>query len=107
MIAVCPVCLLFISRTCLSNTYSIANNGTVTMFYDSYRGYVFNMNGGNYLQVSANTPANCTRTIWVKSSTRSVNSGNIFSSTFPGLTLSIHKCYLGNTFYDAYIYSAL
>lgn len=67
-----------------TSNYTITNNASVTIAYDTIRGYVFNFSGSNYLSIAAATnltPVNCTRTLWVKTSTPTAGTGNVFSSS--------------------------
>jgi hypothetical protein len=50
------------------------------MYNDATRGYVFRFSGSNYLQISASTLTNSTKTFWLSSSTPSTGQGNVFSS---------------------------
>ena len=66
-----------------TGNYTITNTGTVAMTIDS-SGYVFNLTGTNYLSIAGAaglTGTNCTRTMWVKTSTPTTGTGNVFSST--------------------------
>jgi len=58
---------------------SLTNTGSVTMYNDSTRGYVFNFSGANYLSIAVSTPVTSTKTFWVSSSTPTAGGGNVFS----------------------------
>ena len=66
----------------VTNTYTITNNGSVSIVNDASRGYVFSFSGSNYLslQTTSTTGAYATRTFWVKTSNQTSGGGNICSS---------------------------
>jgi hypothetical protein len=57
---------------------TLINNGNVVMYQDLDRGYVFQFNGSNYLQINLGTPIVHTKTFWV--SFNESSSGQVFSS---------------------------
>ena len=56
----------------------ISTEGNVVMYQDLDRGYVFQFNGSNYLQINLGTPIVHTKTFWV--SFNESSAGQVFSS---------------------------